>query len=94
MGQRAEGQLQGISASKQRGVLLFPGYTDPQELTAELLNDLIDRIVVRAPDRSSGKRRQKIELFYKAAGIIDMFDEGECIAEDGRSQWRKSRQTA
>ena len=69
-------------------------YTDPQELTAELLNDLIDRIIVHVPDKSSGKRRQKIEIFYKAAGIIDMLDEGECIAEDGRSQWHKTRQTA
>ena len=68
-------------------------YTDPQELTAELLNDLIDRIIVHAPDKSNGKRRQKIEIFYKAAGIINISDDG-CIAEDGRSQWRKSRQTA
>ena len=31
-------------------------------LTAELLNDLIDRIVIHAPDRSSGHKKQKIEI--------------------------------
>ncbi len=48
-------------------------------LTAELLNDLIDRIVIHAPDRSSGHRKQKIEIYYKAAGIINIADE-DCVA--------------
>ena len=89
-----------MTFNRVSGAVPHPGlknvrkYTEPQELTAELLNDLIDRIIVHAPDKSNGKRRQKIEIFYKPAGIIDMFDEGECIAEDGRSQWHKTRQTA
>lgn len=29
-------------------------YTDPEELTAEILNNLVDKIVVHAPDKSSG----------------------------------------
>ncbi len=32
-------------------------YTDPKELTAELLNDLVDKIIVHAPDKSSGHRK-------------------------------------
>ena len=64
-------------------------YTDPEELTAEMLNDLVDKIIVHAPDKSSGHRRQKIEIYYKAVGII-MLTENECIAEDGRGKWRKS----
>ena len=54
-------------------------YTAPEELTAELLNDLIDRIVIHAPDMSSGHRKQKIEIYYKAAGIINIADE-DCVA--------------
>ena len=65
-------------------------YTDPQELTAEMLNDLIDRIVIHAPDKSSGKRRQKIEIYYKAAGIINIHKD-DCIAEDGRKErWHRN----
>ena len=58
-------------------------YTDPAELTAELLNDLVDKIVVHAPDKSSGHRKQKIEIYYKAVGIINIADE-DCVALDGR----------
>ena len=54
-------------------------------LTAELLNDLIVRIVIHAPNRSSGHRKQKIEIYYKAAGIINIADE-DCVAEDGRNE--------
>ena len=58
-------------------------YTDPEELTAEILNDLVDKIVVHAPDKSSGHRKQKIEIYYKAVGIINIADE-DCVALDGR----------
>ena len=63
--------------------LAFRKYTDPEELTAEILNDLVDKIVVHAPDKSSGHRKQKIEIYYKAAGIINIAD-GDCVALDGR----------
>ena len=47
-------------------------YTDPQELTAPMVNDLVDKIIVHAPDKSSGHRKQKIEIYYNAVGIIDL----------------------
>jgi len=66
-------------------------YTDPKELTAELLNDLVDKIVIHAPDKSSGKRKQKIEIHCKAAGIINIYSD-DCVAEDGRKErWQKSK---
>ncbi len=52
-------------------------YTDPETLTAEMVNELIDKIVVHAPDKSSGHRRQKVEIYYKAVGLIDMPDDDE-----------------
>ena len=58
-------------------------YTDPKELTSELLNDLVDKIVIHAPDKSRGHRKQKIEIYYKAVGIINIADE-DCVALDGR----------
>ena len=50
-------------------------YTDPEKLTAEMVNDLIDKIVVHAPDKSSGHRRQKIDIYYKAIGITNIADD-------------------
>ena len=57
-----------------------------------MINELIDRIVVHAPNKTSGQRKQKIEIYYRAAGIININDD-DCIATDGRAQWRKERQT-
>lgn len=70
-------------------------YTDPKELIAEILNDLVDKIVIHAPDKSSGHRKQKIEIYYKAVGIINIADE-DCVVLDGRlgMQNRKKKKTA
>ncbi|MCM1114689.1 MAG: recombinase family protein [Clostridium sp.] len=67
-------------------------YTDPPELTSEILNDLIDKIIVHAPDKSSGHRKQKIEIYYKAVGIINIADTDECYIPDGRkTRWQKQK---
>ena len=52
-------------------------YTDPEELTAEMVNELIDKIVVHAADKSSGHRRQKVEIYYKSIGLINIADDEE-----------------
>lgn len=65
-------------------------YTDPEILTAEMVNELIDKIIVHAPDKSSGHRKQKVEINYKAVGIINIATDDELIAEDGRKdRWHK-----
>ena len=67
-------------------------YTNPEELTAEMLNDLIDKILVHAPDRSSGQRTQKIEIYYKAVGIIEIPDLDECFT--AKMKQKDSKMTA
>ncbi len=66
-------------------------HTDPQELAAQMVNDLIDKIIVRAPDKRSGHRKQKIEIYYNAVGIIDLptVKEDDCIAFHGRCKGKK-----
>ena len=66
-------------------------YTDPQELAAQMVNDLVDKIIVHAPDKSSGHRKQKIEIYYNAVGIIDLptIKEDDCIALHGRCKGKK-----
>lgn len=65
-------------------------YPAPKELTPELLNDLVDKIIVHAPDKSSGHRKQKIEIYYKAVGIINITN-NEYIALDGRLGMKNRR---
>ena len=40
-------------------------YTEITELTPEIMHELIERIVVHAPDKSSGHRVQQIDIYYR-----------------------------
>lgn len=42
------------------------------ELTPEILNDFLEKIVIHAPDKSSGKRKQEVNICYNAVGILDV----------------------
>ena len=47
-------------------------YSDTTELTAKMLNTLIEKIVVHeAVKDSDGTRNQKIEIFYRFVGKTD-----------------------
>ena len=47
-------------------------YSNPTELTAELLNSLIEKIVIHEAVKRPGKiREQQIEIFYRFIGKID-----------------------
>ncbi len=47
-------------------------YVNPTELTAELLNTLIEKIVVHeAVKGEDGSREQEVEIFYRFIGKID-----------------------
>ena len=69
-------------------------YTDPETFTAEMVNELVDKIVVHAPDKSSWHRRQKIDIYYKAIGMINIADDEDLVAVDGRGKWRAAKETA
>lgn len=45
-------------------------YTDLTELTPTILNDLVRKVFVEAPDKSDGKRRQNIHNSYDLVGIL------------------------
>jgi hypothetical protein len=53
-------------------------YTEITELTPELLNKMIGKIVIHAPDKSSRKRIQQIDIHYSFdVGILDFSELGE-----------------
>jgi len=45
-------------------------YTDITELTTVMMNELVKRVEVHAPDRSSGKKVQRIEIVFNYVGNI------------------------
>lgn len=47
-------------------------YTDFSILTAPMINEFIDKIIVHAPDKSSGERTQEIQIYLKFIGKFDI----------------------
>ncbi|MCM1061123.1 MAG: recombinase family protein [Eubacterium sp.] len=60
------------SDGAEKWLSLIRKYTELTELTAPLLNELIDKIVIhKAVDEEDGSRTQEIEIFYRFVGKID-----------------------
>lgn len=56
----------------EKWIKLIRQYTDPQELTAGLLNALIEKIVVHEAVKTElGFREQEVEIYYRFVGKID-----------------------
>ena len=56
------------SVDVKRFLAVVKKYTDLTELTPEILREFVDRIIVHAPDKSSGRRLQEIEIIYNHIG--------------------------
>ena len=52
----------------ERFLTLAEKYTDFSELTTPMINEFVDRIVVHAPDKSSGHREQQIDIYLNFIG--------------------------
>lgn len=65
--QQAEKQ----SVNVDRFLSIVKKYTDLTELTPEILHEFVDKIIVHAPDKSSGRRLQEIEIIYNHIGTFD-----------------------
>ncbi len=58
----------------------FRKMTDIRELTPTLVNSLIERIEVHNNDKSSGHCYVKVDIYFTAAGMIDIPTEQEILA--------------
>ena len=59
------------SVDVKRFLATVKKYTDLTELTPEILREFVDKIIVHAPDKSSGRRLQEIEIIYNHIGEFD-----------------------
>ena len=50
-------------------------YTEPCELTPDMLHELVEKIIVYAPDKSSGHRTQQIDIYYNFVGKFPLSQE-------------------
>jgi len=81
-----------ITADFQAFLTNVRKYTDITELTPTILNEFIQRIEVHAPDKSTGKRTQQIDIFYNAVGVIDIPTPEELEALDAEYRVRKQKE--
>ena len=54
-------------------------FTDIKELTSALVNRLIQRIEVHKSEKSDGRKRVKLDIYFTAVGLIDIPDEKELL---------------
>ena len=73
-------------------VELSKRYQDFDELTAPILHEFVDKVIVHEADKSSGKREQQVDIYLNYIGqfhppIDDEPDDAE--AEEKRAMWRE-----
>jgi site-specific DNA recombinase len=81
----------------KRFLALVRSYIEIDALSPTILHDFIEKIMVHAPDKSSGKRKQKVEIYYNSVGIIDIPGEDDMVAylkERKRKRQEKQNKTA
>lgn len=66
-------------------------YVDVKESTPTLVNEYIKKIIIYAPDKSTGKRRQKIKIIFNFVDEVDISTINEPIIYE---QSKNSRKTA
>ena len=54
----------------QRFVSLVRRYTSFDELTTPMLNEFIEKVVVHEADKSTGDRRQKVDIYFNFIGCF------------------------
>ena len=74
--QEAAGLKEGITAQDedgmraQRFISIVRRYTSFDELTAPMLNEFIEKVVVHEADKSTGDRRQKVDIYFNFIGCF------------------------
>ena len=53
-------------------IVLTQKYVDVEELTQTIVNEYIKKIVVYAPDKSGGKRTQKVKIYFNFVDDVDI----------------------
>lgn len=73
-----------------RFTALVEKYVDIPVLTPTIVNEFIKKIVVHAPDKSSGKRKQEIEIVFNFVGQVDIPILSKPIILEQKPQNRKT----
>lgn len=65
-------QQEEMNSNLDRFMALIQKYVDVPELTQTIVNEYIKKIIVYAPDKSSGKRTQKVQILFNFLEEIEI----------------------
>ena len=65
-------------------------YTRIDELTPEILNALVDKIVIHEAAKKDGKRTQSIDIYYSYVGIVNIPTAEEMAAHAAKKTTSKT----
>ena len=61
-------------------------YVGIRELTLTIVNEFVKKIIVHAPDKSTGHRRQKIEIVWNFIGELEQDEDKQTIEQQRKSK--------
>lgn len=61
-------------------------YVGITELTPTIVNEFVKKIIVHAPDKSSGHRRQKIQIVWNFVGELKQDEDKQTIERERKSR--------
>lgn len=61
-------------------------YVGIKELTPTFVNEFVKKIIVHAPDKSSGHRRQKIQIFWNFIGELEQDEDKQTVERQRKSK--------
>ena len=65
-------QRQAMGDDLDAFIALTKKYVDVTELTQTIVNEYIRKIIIHAPDKSGGKRRQKVEIIFNFVDEVEI----------------------
>ena len=69
-------------------------YTDFSELTPAMLHEFVDKILVHAPDKSSGERVQEVDIYFRFIGQFEIPVPDPTPEEISKEELRKKKHRA
>ena len=61
-------------------------YVGITELTPAIINEFVKKIIVHAPDKSSGHRRQKIQFVWNFIGEVNLPNDDQTVERERKSK--------
>ena len=65
-------QRQAMGDDLDAFIALTKKYVDVTELTQTIVNEYIKKVIIHAPDKSGGKRRQKVEIIFNFVDEVEI----------------------